>query len=337
VVTRIVETTFTRIFSRRLDMTSHSVQAVRPYSVLFIGGWGRSGSTLLGNALNEIAGFEHVGELTYVWETGWDADRQCGCHRKFQECPFWTRVVSDTFGSFKIEEARSMISLRSRATSSLLVLRDILLRFRDNQPVKAYGRVLDQLYSSIARHSPNRTIVDSSKLPIQLYALLHAANATVRVVHLVRDPRASAYSWSKEVVRTDAQPGGTMRQERLGIFQSGFRWSRNNLLVELLGKRADGYLRVRYEEFVSSPEMVLREICSFAQVPYSDVVDENGVIVMNGNHAAWGNPSRSQTGPTPVRLDDAWRVRLPRKSRIAVTVVAWAMMLHYGYLRRRRR
>ena len=38
--------------------------------VLYIGGWGRSGSTLLAHVLAEVPGFVSVGELRYVWQGG---------------------------------------------------------------------------------------------------------------------------------------------------------------------------------------------------------------------------------------------------------------------------
>lgn len=36
-------------------------------TVLYISGWCRNGSTLIGNLLNEIEGYFHTGELHYLW------------------------------------------------------------------------------------------------------------------------------------------------------------------------------------------------------------------------------------------------------------------------------
>ena len=38
--------------------------------VLYVGGWGRSGSTLLSHMLAQVAGHVSVGELRYVWQAG---------------------------------------------------------------------------------------------------------------------------------------------------------------------------------------------------------------------------------------------------------------------------
>ena len=38
--------------------------------VLYIGGWGRSGSTLLATQLGSLGGYVSVSELRYVWQAG---------------------------------------------------------------------------------------------------------------------------------------------------------------------------------------------------------------------------------------------------------------------------
>jgi hypothetical protein len=41
---------------------------IRPVKVLSINGWCRNGSTIIGNLLNEVDGFFHVGELHFLWK-----------------------------------------------------------------------------------------------------------------------------------------------------------------------------------------------------------------------------------------------------------------------------
>ena len=54
--------------------------------VLYIAGWGRSGSTIMGNILGQLPGFAHVGELSNVWSRGVIEDSLCGCGARFSEC-----------------------------------------------------------------------------------------------------------------------------------------------------------------------------------------------------------------------------------------------------------
>ena len=39
-----------------------------PLTVLCVTGWCRNGSTIIGNVLNEVPGFFHVGELHFLWK-----------------------------------------------------------------------------------------------------------------------------------------------------------------------------------------------------------------------------------------------------------------------------
>ena len=62
-----------------------------PFRVLYIGGWGRSGSTLLDRLLGQAEGSFSVGEMRDLWLRGVLENRRCGCGEPFDSCPFWTR------------------------------------------------------------------------------------------------------------------------------------------------------------------------------------------------------------------------------------------------------
>jgi hypothetical protein len=302
---------------------------------VYLGGWGRSGSTLLGNVLNEMDGLRHVGELTYVWETGWLANRSCGCGEPFQMCAFWKKVVALGFSSFDPEFARRAIHLRGNVGTTRRILWSHLRRDKHSSELIEYASIIARLYHAIGLASGTDIIVDSSKLPIQLYPLLTMSDIDVMVLHLVRDPRASAYSWSKDIIRKDGRSGKSMRMERLSVLQCAMRWTKNNLIIELLGRRASGYHRVQYEQFTRDPERVLDEICRELRIGTAPPMESGRVVHLNGNHTAWGNPSRSRTGPTTIRHDDAWETHFPILKQLAVALFAWPAMLRYGYVRRR--
>jgi len=81
--------------------------------VLYIGGWGRSGSTLLAHVLGEVPGFVSVGELRYVWQAGPGANELCGCGLQFAECPFWTAVGEQAFGGWDKVDVDEVLALES--------------------------------------------------------------------------------------------------------------------------------------------------------------------------------------------------------------------------------
>ena len=69
---------------------------VKP-SVLYVLGYGRSGSTMLGMALGQHPGMVNLGEIsvlpTFVPGPTYIAPRACGCLRTLDECPYWQGVA----------------------------------------------------------------------------------------------------------------------------------------------------------------------------------------------------------------------------------------------------
>ena len=66
--------------------------AGRAVPVLFIAGFGRSGSTLLDRLLGSTPGVHSGGELAAIWTHGLVDDRLCSCGAPFSGCPFWRAV-----------------------------------------------------------------------------------------------------------------------------------------------------------------------------------------------------------------------------------------------------
>jgi len=62
--------------------------------VLYITGWGRSGSTILDNIMGQIDGFFSVGELRYIWDRNLIENRLCGCGVPLEECPIWSQILA---------------------------------------------------------------------------------------------------------------------------------------------------------------------------------------------------------------------------------------------------
>src|SRR5215469_4434902 len=65
-------------------------------AVLYVTGWCRSGSTVLGNVLAEVPGIFHAGELRFLWQNGvlgTGSNRRCGCGAELLDCPLWSRVL----------------------------------------------------------------------------------------------------------------------------------------------------------------------------------------------------------------------------------------------------
>ncbi|MGH9246818.1 MAG: sulfotransferase family protein [Acidimicrobiales bacterium] len=312
--------------------------AAPPVKVLLIAGTGRSGSTILANVVGQAPGFFSGGEFRYIWERGLIENRLCGCGARFRECELWSKVLVEAFGAAEGIPSDRLVAAERRVLRSRHLVRLFLGRRRGNDVLHRLGEypaAVDALYRGVQAVTGARVIVDSSKLPAYGYVLDQLPHIDLRIVHLVRDPRASAYSWSRSKTQPDRGRPGTM--VRRSPLRSAADWTVWNAAAQALwagGHATERYLRVRYEDFATNPRAVADAVCDWlgesARPPFID----DRSIDLGVHHTVAGNPDRLQRGPVELRLDEDWRTAMSRRDRTAVTAVTFPLLNLYGYRRR---
>jgi hypothetical protein len=312
--------------------------AGRAVRVLYIGGWGRSGSTLLARMLAQVPGLTAVGEVRDLWLRGCIEDRMCGCGARFHGCEFWTAVGQRAFGGWSNVDPSEMLRLRSKVDRPWTIpnLRRAGLGRREDREAARYVQALGRVYRAIDAVSGSKVIVDSSKIPSYCLLLSRIPGADLRVVHLVRDSRGVVFSWRKHVRKPD-RPADPDDMLRYGVVSASGRYLLYNLLTEGLRRERLPYVRLRYEELVASPADALQRILGGvgeAGEPLPFIQD--GSVTLRPSHTVDGNPMRFARGPVALRLDDEWRTRLGAGDRILVSALTWPLLARYGYLSQRR-
>jgi hypothetical protein len=309
--------------------------ASRTVHVAYIGGSGRSGSTLLDLILGQIDGFCAVGELVHLWERGVVGNQLCGCGARFRTCAFWVEVGEEAFGGWDGVDAREVMGLARRVKRHrfipLMVAPALSVSFR--HAASAYGDVQRRLYRAIRRVSGCRVVVDSSKEVPHALLLSRLEDVRISVVHLVRDSRGVAYSWRKRVVRPEVANVPTFMPRHHPV-RSAVEWMLDNLLLESLVGRGSPHRLVRYEALIEDPRRWVSEIVRFLGGTGSDedlefIGDEH--VELRPTHSVSGNPMRFRAGRVPVRLDEAWRVDMSPKDRAVVTLLTRPLLARYGY------
>ena len=304
--------------------------------VLFIGGLGRSGSTLIERLLNEIPALFAVGETIHVWERGVRDRERCGCGEPFERCPHWTSVGHQAFGGWDNVDLDDVIGLRwsvdrSRRLPAIEYAAETGGLSGDQARYVSYLRRVLQGSAVVAGRPP--VLLDSSK-HLSTAALL-ALDPTIdlRLLHLVRDPRGVAYSWTKEVHRpeTDDALMPTYSPQRTAL-----RWVTDNLGFEALARRVPS-LRLRYEDILADPGGSLRSIAALVEVDPTDLdlgfLDGRTATLRTAMHSVAGNPLRFGGDTVTLRLDDAWRHQLDRRQRALITGITGPVLARYGYAR----
>ncbi|MBI3309048.1 MAG: sulfotransferase [Candidatus Melainabacteria bacterium] len=301
--------------------------------VLNIVGWGRSGSTVLGNVLGEIDGFFFGGEIRNVWNRVLIENRQCGCTKPIKECDFWSKVFDDAFGGFEVVDPKAMQVLLKSYTRTrhlpLLFLPNSKKYFKNK--LNEYLANLEKLFQSISDISGSRVIIDSSKSASYSLMLSLIDNIDLHVIHLIRDSRGVAYSRLKTKFHQEDKQ--VIEMKKMSSFNNSIMWDVRNFATELLWhKFPERYIRIKYEDFASMPEEVLKTILEAVgeESKHLPFVSKN-TVKLNANHAVWGNPSRFQTGLVELKLDEEWKRKMHMRDKIIATMLTWPLLLKYGY------
>ena len=310
---------------------------IEPVPILYVGGTGRTGSTVLDRMLGNLPGVVAAGEVTWLW-FALRAGGRCACGERHAECPVWGPVLDRTFPDAVrrpgglAEVADEMFALRRRYDSRYLPLMGLPgLRRRLPDRLGPYPSRLAELYRNLADVTGAAMIVDSSKEPHYSSILAGRPELDVRFLHLVRHPVATAYSWGRR--RSELGFGAGHEMERRGPVSAAIYYDISNVGADALWGGGDRYLRVRYEDLVADPEGALARIGDFAGLDIDPEVAMGRATTTStaAGHAAWGNPNRFASGPITLRNDDEWTREASGSLRTWTRLLTGPVARRYGY------
>jgi hypothetical protein len=301
------------------------VQRETPRKVLFIGGYARSGSTIVDRAIGAMEGCVSAGEIRFIWRRGFAEDQPCGCGEAFGACPFWRAVAEVAWGGMGRIDVHEALRLQD-AVDRWWRIPQVGLRSAPGvrRALDAYAGILRPLYEAIGKLSGARVIVDSSKDASHGWVLQRLRpSIDLSVLHLIRDSRAVAYSLCE---RTTFDPASGQVWGGHGLARTIVGWTATNALVQALGRSASvPYLRLAYEDFCADPDRALARTAALVGEPAPPPLAPSGIDA-GIQHQVAGNPVRFARGPIAIRRDDEWRRSMSATGRRVVTVATWPML-----------
>ncbi|MCH8332240.1 MAG: sulfotransferase [Bacteroidetes bacterium] len=299
--------------------------------VLYIGGTGRSGSTLLNKLLGEVDDLFSAGELTQIWEQGFADNYLCSCKKTFSSCDVWSEIVQNGLPGMNVEMINKAVQLKS----SLVRIKNYTRRNTQDYKTNAYtfcNDYIQPLYKSIIEITGKKMIIDSSKMPTYLYLLSQCSDLELFVIHLVRDSRAVAWSSAKggykrmEITEKEELKRGN------SYYKSIKQWVTTNYMMNSLRSSLpqDHSLLIRYEDLIQAPKETIKGILDFAGMtdPLNFFVDERSVL-LNRDHMVAGNRMRFTEGQIEIRTDEEWKEGMSFLGRSMVSLLTYPMMKKY--------
>lgn len=302
--------------------------------VLYIGGSGRSGSTLLECLIAELPGVTVLGEVAHLWERGLVLNELCACGVAFHDCAFWSAVGDDAFGGWANVDVGRVRELKDAVDRQRRMLQTARRRPSSTVHGKSveYADYYRRIYAAAARIAGTDIVVDSSKVAPTALALSHSDQINLRILHIVRDSRGVAFSWSKQVARPET--GDTELMPQLSARESTQLWLSHNLSISALAYRGVPVHRFRYEDMLEDVAGTVREAWKQLALPGKAEFSfmEGNAIELHPTHSVAGNPMRFKNGLTTLRPDTAWKGKMSTKDRRLVTVMSYPALKWYRYL-----
>lgn len=311
-------------------------------TAVYVAGTARCGSSILSLALNQKTGWCSAGELEFIWERGLNPDKHCACGSTVVSCAFWSAVLSDGLGGqldagvdyrsngalFWGRSAREHLSALEALRRPGLALSSVPgLRWIASDSRRAYGMTQLNVYRSVARMAEADVVVDASK-DIGGALALRSYPGDAVLVHLVRDPRAVAYSGLRRPYGGRAERAGKTAAARLAL-----HWLRVNTEIALLKRSwpAQRRLTIRYEDFAANPGATVRRLSTLvAPSVVGGVITTDTHIGDASNHMISAGRARTAAPGERIELDERWR-RLPRSEQQVIRAICGIPARRWGY------
>lgn len=300
--------------------------------VVFVGGSGRCGSTLLSLLFSEHQSFFDCGEIKNIWERGILEDRKCACGSHFSSCPFWTSVIRRAFGHADKETATRLAMAAWQVT-----------RYRNYFKLRKASRTgqgyvprelvdaMSRLYTAISESADGKIIIDSSKLAAYSRLLMMLPNIDLFYINLIRDPRAVVYSWQKKL---KYEPDSHREMDRFGAVRASLIWKFAYMTAADVMKDVPG-ISVRYEDLVTDTAGTMRAILSGINAWAGNILPNisiDNLTWSNTSHSLSGNPLRFRKGEG-VKLDSKWESEFRGMDAILTAALCNPEIRRYGYNR----
>ena len=262
-------------------------------NLIYIGGFGHSGSTLLEYLMTGSPALAACGEIAEARRAE-AATRLCSCGKPVPECPVWRFLADPSLG----------VAQWSHESLATRMLGEIGAR---------YAAMTDS----------SKTAWHAARTP---FALKRELGRDFQLVHIIRDPRAVCWSLLKRERRI-----GLRSNDALLAIKTMAGWAHANLACELFRRKyPDQYVRVRYEDLAGDPVAVMTGL--MAKIMPSAAWDFAAIGSQDNRHQLYANRMRSQALLLgSIKLDDRWTQDMPRLLQRLVELLTWPLRRRYGY------
>lgn len=271
-------------------------------SVVYVAGYGRSGSTVLALLLGSQPGVRSLGEIGLVWDQLEQSGAECSCGARLESCGSWGTARQQVFARRDLQAVK----------------RDALAEEHWLRRLCPWLRRSDSTYCDVSRllltgEAAIGHVVDSSKTSYRFacrpWALARRCGMDVRILHLIRRPSRVLASCLKG--RNSRLARALPDRRRFEVLRTLVGWNLANLFAVLNGwmlGRAH-YLRVDFDDLLQAPGAELSRIGRFLGINLESVASRvrDGEAIPPGHLIAANRIARADEVRLNPEVDDSLR------------------------------
>lgn len=308
--------------------------------IIYIAGYGRSGSTLLEKLLHCQPAVCATGELANFFKLYGSSTSLCSCGETTLHCPVWSRVAESLLSNgYPVEEYPTYSKIQKKHEA--LWTHHGSLFSKNN---KTYSNLMCSFFDAVAQSldTEKSVLIDSSKTayatPYRPVAISQLGKYRLRVIHLVRDCRGVAWSVKKGLNRK-LEAGEKKGNTTLPVTRAMLGWAYGNMAAGRLKYHLDkdSYYLMRYEDLVENPVQSLKQLESFLHmnldhsINIAQKANERSGCELPTMHQLTGNRMRFNSRMV-IRPDFNWKTKSNRLTSLWLKAMLFPLMKKYGYI-----
>jgi hypothetical protein len=287
------------------------------------------GATLISCLLNNHQDVTALGDT--IPHVKWILENVlCGCRNRINECYFWNKLVKTINPQRKFRDNRLLplypVVCRNEKINRYIIKFLVFLSLHISTSIwniiykssRYYADNYLTYYKLACKLQGTKHFIDGQKNLIKIM-VMHCINKNsrkIKILHLVRDPRAVYYSH-------------TRRGKDITVKAFCKSWNKYHLNVNVLKSRLEKnsiYL-LRYEKFCTAPEKYMTEIQKFFGLPVQDVLHLTTNADMK--HIIGNRMIENFNGT--VELDTRWASELDKRDQQKIVELTEPLFSYFGY------
>jgi len=271
--------------------------------VLYVLGYGRSGSTMLGMALGQHPAMVNLGEIsvlrTFVPGPTYVAPRVCGCLQPLDQCPYWTGVVR-RLGSME------MLARPDIALSPTMGWRRYAPWLPEpSDDLSRWANAATALYEATIAEAGAEVAIDTSKGAQRAWWLWKSGEVDLTFIWLTRRLEG--------VIRSQLRHGESAFKTAVSWRLAQRQAAQVACAVERAGLRIP---RISYERLTHEPRSVLGDILAHVGLPWDEAV-----LTPRPAHTIGGEHEGKHGGRLTIEASIRSRPPLPLNARLALKLL----------------